>query len=60
MTTTVGDALDLVQAVRRSGLGVPASRTTTRVTRWAEAREMVAVGELGLSALSRWSTSRTG
>ena len=47
MTTTVGDALDLVQAVRRSGLVFGLTHNYTGYPLVRQAREMVAVGELG-------------
>src|SRR5438477_6359236 len=47
MTTTVEDALDLVQAVRRSGLVFGLTHNYTGYPLVRQAREMVAVGELG-------------
>jgi len=47
MTTTVEDALDLVQAVRRSGLVFGLTHNYTGYPLVRQAREMVAAGELG-------------
>lgn len=47
MTTTVEDALDLVQAVRRSGLIFGLTHNYSGYPLVRQAREMVAVGELG-------------
>src|SRR5207245_8151807 len=47
MTTTVEDALDLVQAVRRSGLVFGLTHNYTGYPMVRQAREMVAAGELG-------------
>ena len=47
MTTTVEDALDLVRAVRRSGLVFGLTHNYTGYPMVRQAREMVAAGELG-------------
>ena len=47
MTTTVEDALDLVQAVRRSGLVFGLTHNYSGYPLVRQAREMVAAGELG-------------
>ena len=47
MTTTVEDALDLVQAVRRSGLIFGVTHNYTGYPMVRQAREMIAAGELG-------------
>src|SRR5207253_2036575 len=47
MTTTVEDAVDLVQAVRRSGLVFGLTHNYTGYPPVRQAREMVAAGELG-------------
>src|SRR5438128_2035475 len=47
MTTTVEDAVDLVQAVRRSGLVFGLTHNYTGYPLVRQAREMVAAGELG-------------
>jgi predicted dehydrogenase len=47
MTTTVEDALDLVQAVRKSGLVFGLTHNYTGYPLVRQAREMVAAGELG-------------
>src|SRR3989449_9070268 len=47
MTTTLEDALDLVQAVRRSGLVFGLTHNYTGYPLVRQAREMVAAGELG-------------
>src|SRR3989441_13371749 len=47
MTTTVEDALDLVQAVRRSGLVFGLTHNYTGYPLVRQAREIVAAGELG-------------
>jgi predicted dehydrogenase len=47
MTTTVEDALDLVQAVRRSGLIFGLTHNYSGYPLVRQAREMVAAGELG-------------
>ena len=47
MTTTVEDALDLVQAVRRTGLVFGVTHNYTGYPMVRQAREMVAAGELG-------------
>ena len=47
MTTTVEDALDLVQAVRRTGLVFGVTHNYTGYPMVRQAREMIAAGELG-------------
>lgn len=47
MTTTVADALDLVQAVRRTGLVFGVTHNYTGYPLVRQAREMIAAGELG-------------
>jgi predicted dehydrogenase len=47
MTTTVADALDLVQAVRRTGLVFGVTHNYTGYPMVRQAREMVVAGELG-------------
>ena len=47
MTTTVEDALDLVQAVRRTGLIFGVTHNYTGYPMVRQAREMIAAGELG-------------
>src|SRR5262249_38497784 len=47
MTTTVEDAVDLVQAVRKSGLVFGLTHNYTGYPLVRQAREMVAAGELG-------------
>ena len=47
MTTTVADALDLVQVVRRSGLIFGVTHNYTGYPMVRQAREMIAAGELG-------------
>jgi predicted dehydrogenase len=47
MTTTVEDALDLVQTVRRTGLIFGVTHNYTGYPMMRQAREMIAAGELG-------------
>jgi len=47
MTTTVADALDLVQVVKRTGLIFGVTHNYTGYPMMRQAREMVAAGELG-------------
>ena len=47
MTTTIADALDLVQAVRRTGLIFGVTHNYTGYPMVRQAREMIAAGELG-------------
>jgi predicted dehydrogenase len=47
MTTTIEDALDLVQAVRRTGLVFGVTHNYTGYPMVRQAREMIAAGELG-------------